>query len=241
MSQIVDTKGSPLTEDPLVDPDLQPMKYVFHVNSNRGPNGEIHARDIFMVVDPSWVGLPRYYGTTHVVFAVPGYDRPEKKEALDRSTPYIEPVFDPSRSVPLDSLTPQEQHHIISGGVIADSSRFTYALSVVHPKVLALQSEFLMPLTPDIHVIFNPEIASRDLANLPEILDELYDEGRDAVDDDTDPDDDTSEPVANPSETASWPENSEPSAPNEPLVLVPGGFRQGSPNDTDHSHSETVD
>lgn len=163
MSQIVDTNGRPLTNDPMVEPWLQPMSYVLHSGSHRGPNGEIHARDLFLVVDPLWIGQPRYLGMTYCIFAVPGFERQDPPNSTERTVPVMVPEFNPEHSVALNTLTPEEQQYIMQGVVIADPSRFTYMLTVVNPKIFTLRSNDLRPLTRDIHVVFDPEIPSKEL------------------------------------------------------------------------------
>lgn len=212
MSQIVDLTGAPLASFTQDADWLQPECYVFQPNAFRGPNGEIHARDVFMVIDPSWLGLPEYAGMTYVIFGVPGYERLEKPGATSRTYPFMgaeAEVITEAQQELIYNMSEEERQFILAGG-IDPHGRFKYHLQTIHPKPFGLRTETLQPLTADIPVLFDKNLRSDQLPNLP----------------------------ARRSDSRSGTENSEQSAPEPTSDVVAGQLQKPSRNATEDSHTD---
>lgn len=224
MSQIVDLTGAPLASFTQDADWLQPECYVFQPNAFRGPNGEIHARDVFMVIDPSWLGLPEYAGMTYVIFGVPGYERLEKRlekplekplensEAISRTYPFMvaeAEVITEAQQELIYNMSEDERLYILKGG-IDPHGRFKYHLQTIHPKPFGLRTETLQPLTADIPVLFDKNLRSDQLPHLP----------------------------VRRSESRSGTENSAQTPPEPPSDVVAGQLPDPSRNETEHSHTD---
>lgn len=211
MSQIVDPNGKPLASFTQDADWLQPECYVYFSKGYRGPNGEIHARDLFMVIDPSWLGLPEVAGTTYVIMGVPGYQRTEPKPGT-RFFPFMgaeAEVTTKEQQELIYNMSEEERQYILAGG-IDPHGRFKYHLTTIHPKPFRLPTDDLRPITEDVPVLFDKNLRSDQLPHLP----------------------------VRRSESRSGTENSAQTPPEPTSDVVAGQLPEPSRNETEHSHTD---
>ena len=156
-SGLVDANGASLSTDA---PAFEPGTYVYYKGTCI--EGQIHGRDVFLVVDPSWVGQPPIIGKTMVICGMPYYDRTKEDNGQGR-VPAMMTDLDFQSSVPMESLPPHEREFLEQGGVIADPTRFRYRLLVVNPMTFWIDSSDLFVVEPHHHVVIMSSMKRHDL------------------------------------------------------------------------------